>query len=143
MSRPSLTIPIQNRTFARAKMCLVDYISCNPYQAVKTITKFDEEFMVANLSRIQTDVKLVQIEKSISGFHLNKFYLDSILETQEHTTQQPIHNDQISNKDPALPLLLTHNLISPANQITTSKIMTKVFLLYAGGFFSVSMFDPK
>ena len=52
MIRPSLTLLIQNRTFARAKMCLVDYISCNPYTAVKSITKFDEEVMVANLSRI-------------------------------------------------------------------------------------------
>ena len=103
-------------------MCLVDYISCNPYQAAKSITKFDEEFIVANLSRIQTDVKLVQIEKSISDFHLNNFYLDSILDTQVHTTQQPIHNDQISNKDPAPPIRLTHNLNSPANQITTQNL---------------------
>ena len=35
-----------------AKMGLVDYISRNPYQPAKSISKYDEEFLVATLSGI-------------------------------------------------------------------------------------------
>ena len=56
-------------------MRLVYYISRNPYQSAKSISKADEEFLVATLSRIQVDAILLQQEKLISAVKLNKFYL--------------------------------------------------------------------
>ena len=41
-------------------MGLVDYISRNHYQPAKSISKHDEEVLVATLSRIHTDAKLLQ-----------------------------------------------------------------------------------
>ena len=42
-----------------AEMGLVDYISRNPHQPAKSISKYDE-FLVATLSRIKADAKLLQ-----------------------------------------------------------------------------------
>ena len=56
-----------------AKMGLVDYIYRNPYQPAKSISKYDEEFLVAKLSRIHTDAKLLQQNKNISAITLNNF----------------------------------------------------------------------
>ena len=41
-------------------MGLVDYISRNPYQQAKIISKIYEEFVVATLSKKQSDAKLLQ-----------------------------------------------------------------------------------
>ena len=49
-----------------AKMGLVDYISPNPYQPAKGISRYDEEFLVATLSRKQTDANLFQRVKNVS-----------------------------------------------------------------------------
>ena len=38
-------------------MGLVDYISRNPYQRAKSISKYDKEFSFSTLSRIHTDAK--------------------------------------------------------------------------------------
>ena len=46
-----------------AKMGVVDYISRNPSQ--KSISKYDEELLVATLPRIHTDAKLLQQQKKI------------------------------------------------------------------------------
>ena len=43
-----------------ARMGLVDYKSRNPYQPAKSISKYDEEFLVATLSSIHSDAKLLQ-----------------------------------------------------------------------------------
>ena len=53
-------------------MGLVDYISRNPYQPAKSISKYDEEFLVATLTRIHFDAKLLQQKHNISA---NKLYL--------------------------------------------------------------------
>ena len=47
-------------------MGLVDYISRNPYQPAKSISIYDEEFLVATLSRIHFDAKLLQQKQNIS-----------------------------------------------------------------------------
>ena len=44
-------------------MGLVDYISRNPYQPAKSISKYDEEFLVATLSRRQADAKIFPQEQ--------------------------------------------------------------------------------
>ena len=63
-----------------AKMGLVDYISRNPYQAA-SISKYVEEFLVATLSFIHSDAKLIQQEKSISAVQPNIFNLDNKTDT--------------------------------------------------------------
>ena len=50
-----------------AKMGLVDYISRNPYQPAKIISNYDEDLLVATLSRIQADAKLIQQAKKYFG----------------------------------------------------------------------------
>ena len=71
-----------------AKMGLVDYISRNPYQPAKIISKYDEEFLVATLSRIQTDAKLLQQDKHVSAVTLDNFYHDNKPVIQTSSTQQ-------------------------------------------------------
>ena len=46
-------------------MRLVNYRSRNPYQPAKSISKFDDQFLVATLSRIQTDAKSFEKKKNI------------------------------------------------------------------------------
>ena len=75
-------------------MGIVDYISCNPYQPAKNISKYDEEFLVATLSRIQADAKLLRQEKNISTVKLKKFYLDTKSDIQRSSTQ---HTNQLLN----------------------------------------------
>ena len=65
-------------------MSLVDYISRNPCQPAKSISKSDE-FLVATLSRIQADAKLIHQEKNISAVKLNKFYSHNKTGTQMPT----------------------------------------------------------
>ena len=55
-------------------MGLVDCISRNLYRPAKFISKF-EEFLVATLSRIYTDAKLLQ-QKNFA-MTLNKYYYDN------------------------------------------------------------------
>ena len=55
-----------------AKMGLVDYISRNPYQPAKSVSKYDEEFLVATLSSIHSDAQLLQQKHNILAHSLNK-----------------------------------------------------------------------
>ena len=48
-----------------ARMALVDYIFCNPYQPARSISNFYREILVVTLSRIQTDANLIQKETPI------------------------------------------------------------------------------
>ena len=68
-------------------MGLVDYISRNPCQPAKIISKF-YDYLVATLSNIKSDAKL-QKERAISAICLNKFHLDKISVAKIHITQQP------------------------------------------------------
>ena len=56
-----------------AKMGLVDYITRKPYQPAKRISKYDEEFLFATLSRIHTDAKLLHQEKIFPRLHFINF----------------------------------------------------------------------
>ena len=56
-------------------MGLVDYISRNPYQPAKSISKYDEEFLVATLSRVHTDAKLLHQGKIFPQLHLINFII--------------------------------------------------------------------
>ena len=73
-------------------MGLVDYISRNPYQPAKRISKYDLEFLVAALSRIHTDAKLLQQKHNISAITLNKLYYKNTFEVQNSNKQ---HTEQI------------------------------------------------
>ena len=52
---------------------LVDYISRNPCQPAKRISKYNEEFLVSTLSHIHTDSYLLQQKHNVSAITLNKF----------------------------------------------------------------------
>ena len=69
-----------------AKMGLVDYISRNPYQPAKSVSKYDEEFLVATLSSIQSDAQLLQQKHNLSAHSLHKLYIDVDGENQNSTT---------------------------------------------------------
>ena len=101
---------------------LVDYISHNPYQPAKSISKNDEDFSVATLSRIHTDAKLLQQGKNISAFTLNKFYHDNKFDIRKSSTQ---HTKQVLNINFAKPKLLMKDNISPAPQSPSSKLPLK------------------
>ena len=88
------------------KKGLADYISRNAYQAEKSISRSDEKFLVAALSRLQTDAKLIQQAKHISAVQLNTFYLDNKPDQQIHTIKQL---NQVLNTDSktSVPLIQT------------------------------------
>ena len=99
-------------------MGLFDYISCNPYQPTKSISKFDEEFLIATLSRIYTDTKLLQQKHNISTITLNKLYYENTFELQN--SSKP-HTEQLMNIDFAKPKLQTKDNMSLALQNNSSK----------------------
>ena len=76
-----------------AKTGLVDYISRNPYQPAKSISKHDEEFLVATLSSIHSDAKLLQQKHNISAHKYTKLYHDNECEIQNFTK----HTEQVLN----------------------------------------------
>ena len=78
-----------------AKMGLIDYISRNPYQPAKSISKYDEEFLVATLSSIHSNAKLLQQKHYISAQKITKLYHDNECEIQISTK----HTEQVLNKD--------------------------------------------
>ena len=69
-----------------AKMGLVDYISRNPYQPAKSVSKYDEEFLVATLSSIHSDAQLLQRKHNLSANSLHKLYIDIDGEHKNSTT---------------------------------------------------------
>ena len=94
-----------------ATMGLFDYISRNPYQPAKSISKYDEEFLVAILSRIDTDAKLLQQEKNFSAVTHDNFYHDNKPDLQASSTQ---HTKQLLNINFAMPKLLKKDNMSLA-----------------------------
>ena len=81
-----------------AKMGLIDYISCNPYQPAKSTSKYDEDFLVATLSSIHS-AKLLQQKHNISAHKLTKLYHDNEPEIQNYTK----HTEHVLNIDYAQP----------------------------------------
>ena len=67
-------------------MGLVDYISRNPYQPAKSVSKYDEEFLVATLSSIHTDAQLLQQKHNLTANSLHKLYIDIDEEHKNSTT---------------------------------------------------------
>ena len=101
-----------------AKMGLVDYISRKPYKPAKSISKYDEEFLVATLSRIHTDAKLLQKNHNISANTLNNIYYENKFEVQNSSKK---HTEQVLNIDFAKPKILTKDNMSIALQFHSSK----------------------
>ena len=69
-----------------AKMGLVDYISRNPYQPAKSVSKYDEEFLGATLSSIHSDTELLQQKHNILAPSINNLYIDIDGENKNSTT---------------------------------------------------------
>ena len=103
-------------------MGLVDYISRNPYQPSKIISKYYEEFLVAMLSRIHTDAKLLQQKQNISAITPNKLYYENKFEVQNSNKQ---HTEQILNIDFAEPELQSKDNMSLALRSHSSKSSIK------------------
>ena len=80
-------------------MGFVDYISRNPYQPANGFSKYDEEFLVATLSSIHSDAKLLQQKHNISTHKLTKLYHDNECEIQNSTKD----TEQVLNIDYAKP----------------------------------------
>ena len=76
-------------------MGFVDCVSRNPYQPAKSICKYDEELIVATLSSIHSDAKLLQQKHNISAHKLTKLYRDNECEIQNSTK----HTEQVLNID--------------------------------------------
>ena len=67
-------------------MGLVDYISRNPYQPAKSVSKYDEEFLVATLSSIHTDAQLLQQKHNLTANSLHKLYILILMENIKNST---------------------------------------------------------
>ena len=76
----------------------------------KSISKYDEEFLVATLSSIHTDAKLLQQKHNISAHKFTKLYHDNECAIQNSTN----HTEQLLNIDYAKPKskqkLICHSL---------------------------------
>ena len=120
--------------FPGEKMGLVDYISRKPYQPAKSIYKNDEEFLVATLSSIHSDAKLLLQKHNISANTLIKLYHENECEPQnssKHTDKvlnidfakpklQPTDNKPLAMQSNSLKPLLKHNsnfLSDPAKRV--------------------------
>ena len=104
-----------------AKTGLVDYISRNPYQPAKSVSKYDEEFLVATLSSINSDAQLLQQKHNILAHSLNKLYIDIDGENKNSTTT----TEQVLNIDYVKPNPQTevNELFPPRNN--SSKLFSK------------------
>ena len=71
-----------------------EYISRNLNQPAKSISNYDEKILVATLSNIQSDAKLLETEKTISAILLNNFFLDTIRDMKYTTKNQSNHATQ-------------------------------------------------
>ena len=94
-------------------MGLVDYISRNPYQPAKSVSKYDEEFLVATLSSIHSDAQLLQRKHNLLAHSLNKLYTDINGENKNSTTntEQVLTIDYVTPN----PQTKTHELFAPRN----------------------------
>ena len=60
-----LPFQFKNWHIPGAKVSLVDYFSCDPYQAAKICAKYKDKFLFATLSNIKWDAKLLQLFQPI------------------------------------------------------------------------------
>ena len=109
-------------------MGLVDYISRNPYQPAKSVSKYDEEFLVASLSSIHSDAQLLQRKHNLSANSLHILYIDIDGEHKNSTTntaQVLTKNYETPNPQTEIPdLLASRNNSSKfySKQISNSDI---------------------
>ena len=84
-------------------MGLVDYISRQPDQKAKSITQYDEEFMLATISRIRDAITSLFINSHKIPFqkwHTNSKYKLQVNKTRVHSckpAQSSTHNSDASN----------------------------------------------
>ena len=104
-----------------AKMGLVDYISRNRYQPAKSVSKYDEELLVATLSSIHSDAQLLQRKHNLSANSLHKLYIDIDGEKKNSTT----NTAQVLTINYVTPNPQTeiHDLLAPRNN--SSKFYSK------------------
>ena len=88
----------------------------------QVISKYDEEFLVATLSRIHTDAKLLQQKQNISANTPKKLYHENKIEIQNSSKQ---HAEQVSNIGFAKPKLEIKDNMSLALQSHSSKSSLK------------------
>ena len=97
-------------------------ISRNPYHPAKSISKYDEVFLVAKFFLIQADANLLQQEKHISAVKLTKFYLDTKTDIETPSIQQI---NQVLNINTVKPKPLTQNIMLFAPQSPSSDLPLK------------------
>ena len=107
-----------------AKMGLVDYKSRNPFARAKTISTYDEHFVVATISKIRNSMKHLIKNKQNALQKFNRilkllspsFHSKQSFAPQMHT---PLNiNSQISTKPLASKLLLSQKKVPFASQLT-------------------------
>ena len=85
------------------RMGLVDYISRQPNQKAKSITQYDEEFMVATISRIRDAITALfshSIKIPFHKRHTNSKYKLQVNKTRVHSckpAKSSTHNSNASN----------------------------------------------
>ena len=85
------------------RMGLVDYISRQPNQKAKSVTQYDEEFMVATISRIRDAItSLFSLSNKIPFHkrHINNKYKSQVHKTRVHSCKPAkcsTHNSNASN----------------------------------------------
>ena len=90
------------------RKCLVDYISRQPNQKAKSITHYDEEFMVATISRIRDAITSLFSHSNKIPFH--KRHTNSKYKLQVHKTR--VHSCKPAKSS-------THNSNASNNSLTT------------------------
>ena len=107
-------------------MGLVDYISRNPFARAKKVSTYDDNFVVATISRIRNSMKnliknkqnALQKFNSILKLHSPSFHSKQSFAPQMHTKLNT--NLQISNKPLASRLLHSQKKVPFASQLTLS-----------------------
>ena len=85
------------------RMGLVDYISRQPNQKAKSVTQYDEEFMVATISRIRDAITSLFSHSNKIPFHkrhINNKYKSQVHKTRVHSCKPAkcsTHNSNASN----------------------------------------------
>ena len=109
-----------------AKMGLVDYISRNPFARAKKVSRYDEHFVVATISKIRNSMKhliknkrnTLQKFNSILKSHSPSSYSKQSIAPQMHTSKNT--NSQISIKRVAPQSLISRKKLPFVPQLIIS-----------------------
>ena len=113
------------------RMGLVDYVSRQPNQKAKSITQYDEEFLVATISRIRDAVTSLFSHSNKIPFHkwhTNSKYKLQVNKTRGHScksAKSSTHNSNASNNSLTTLIITIENtfLALIATQITCSNLI--------------------